>query len=136
MKQVALLFVALLFALAGCASLESLKDGSSEPEEAASSSASALQKIGPVLTVDCGLKKESVEKSVRLSECKARVSAMTDELDRRFPDLIPISPSDVAYDEAQTCLDSFVSGQEASDCAFFHVSAKVPLRWRGKATPD
>jgi hypothetical protein len=98
------------------------------PEDALTASIIALRTNGDSLHLDCGVDAERSEKLTRA--CLERVHAVVARLSTEGAHLKPIAPDSVHVTVDETCLDTFIPGNEASDCAFYSYHADVPLVWR------
>jgi len=99
------------------------------PEDVATASESSLRENSPTIEVSCGVERK-VDRVTR-EKCMKRIASMSAKLTRRFPSsFVPVDAGAVTLHGAETCLDSFVSGNEASDCGFYDLVATVPMSWR------
>jgi xanthine/CO dehydrogenase XdhC/CoxF family maturation factor len=111
--------------LEGCG----LGHGGCNPEQTAAVSERALRALESSLRVDCGIFGEA-ETQFR-DRCKARVALLVHRLSGKFAGRIELHAAEVEYEESETCLDTFIPGREAADCAFVSSRAVIPLHWLG-----
>ena len=98
------------------------------PEDALTASLAALRTNGESLPLDCGV--ERVRSEVHVQSCLDRVRKVVDRLAMAGSGVAPIALGVHDVDVAETCLDTFISGNEASDCGFYSYSVKLPLVWQ------
>ncbi len=97
------------------------------PEDALTASIEALRTNGDWLLMDCGT--ERVRSEALIQACYERVRKAVEKL-ARDPAIESIQINTLHVDVGETCLDTFIPGNEASDCAFYSYSVKLPLGWR------
>jgi hypothetical protein len=127
------LLVTLAFGMAGCSvfSPRALEDRpcgahrTCSPEEALTAPVDVLRTNGSSLFIECEVERTFEQRHV--DACWERVEPFLRRI-RALPSLV--SPADVdslRVEPRQTCIDSFVSGNEGSDCAFFSYHLKIRL---------
>jgi hypothetical protein len=97
------------------------------PEDALTASVEALRTNGDSLPLDCGTERVRSEATVRACHERAR------KVVERFASISAIEPialTELRVEVGETCLDTFIPGNEASDCAFYEYKVEIPLQWR------
>ena len=126
-----------LSCLAGCmaasprAALEKQPCGSwvvCTPEDALIASIAVLRTNGDSLLLDCGVK--HLHSEALAQSCLERVRKVVERFTTAGSGIEPIAPEVLRVEVGETCLDTFVPGNEASDCAFYSYTVKLPLIWQ------
>ena len=130
-------FMTMFAALAGCGSGPARGVGPEEdpcgswsvctPELALTASVEAIRTNGPSLRLSCGVDTARLE--ARVQSCLAGARRAAARLSDAGFGLEPIDPAALRVVVAQTCLDTFIPGKEASDCRFYSYEVNLPLAW-------
>lgn len=97
--------------------------------DVAAASERDLRSNDATVAVNCPMHFDRPPAAAIMPECVALVGAALVLLNNRFSeDLQPVDPSAVRYSDQASCLDTFVSGREGSDC-FTSIRASIPMKW-------
>ena len=105
--------------------------GECTPEQASHASLAELRELGSELVVTCeAVGPEVADYSLK---CHERVRRLVSYFNKKFGGALRIESSELSYRDQFLCIDTFIPGREAADCAYRSLMATIRLRWpRGK----